>query len=67
VPSKLILERIGARIGNLSGFLAPYRIGVIKDSTGSVRIAFAILAILPFAAMILTWQVRRLQPARTGG
>jgi hypothetical protein len=35
---------------------------VIKDSTGSVRIAFAILAILPFAAMILTWQVGGCNP-----
>jgi D-galactonate transporter len=54
-------------IGNLSGFLAPYLIGVIKDRTGSVHNAFALLAILPFAALILTWQIRRLQPAPTSG
>jgi nitrate/nitrite transporter NarK len=54
-------------IGNLSGFLAPYLIGVIKDRTGSVHGAFALLAILPFAALILTWQVRRLQPAPASG
>jgi fucose permease len=78
VPSNLILERIGARvwiarimitwgIGNLSGFLAPYLIGAIKDSTGSVHLALALLAILPFAAMILTWQVQRLQTALASG
>jgi MFS transporter, ACS family, tartrate transporter len=54
-------------IGNLSGFLAPYLIGVIKDSTGSFRIAFAVLAILPFTALILTLLVRRLQPAPVSG
>jgi MFS family permease len=50
-------------IGNLAGFLAPYLIGVIKDSTGSFRIALGTLAILPLAGMILTLWLRRLSPA----
>ncbi|HEX3758435.1 MAG TPA: MFS transporter [Kofleriaceae bacterium] len=53
-------------IGNRSGFLAPYLIGVIKDSTGSFRIALGALAILPLAGMILTLWLRRLQPAPAG-
>jgi MFS transporter, ACS family, tartrate transporter len=54
-------------IGNLSGFLAPYLIGVLKESTGGFGIPLAVLAIFPFAAMILTLRIRRLQPAPTGG
>jgi len=39
-------------IGNLSGFVAPYMIGWIKNSTDSYGLALAALAALPLIAMV---------------
>jgi MFS family permease len=50
-------------LGNLSGFAAPYLIGLLKDRTGSFSVALAALAIFPIGAMLLMLPLRnRLRP-----
>lgn len=39
-------------VGNLSGYVAPYVIGVVKQATGSMSYAFMFLAVLPLAGLI---------------
>ncbi|MEN0075756.1 MAG: MFS transporter, partial [Paracraurococcus sp.] len=40
-------------IGNLAGFVGPYAVGWVKESTGSFAMALLALAALPLAAGIL--------------
>lgn len=48
--------------GNLSGFVAPYMVGVIIDKFGGYRFGLLFLAIMPFigALVLFNWSRRRL-------
>lgn len=42
-------------LGNLSGFVAPYMVGVIIDRTGSYRLGLLALGVQPLLAVALLW------------
>jgi MFS transporter, ACS family, tartrate transporter len=51
-------------LGNLSGFVAPYMVGLIIDSTGSHRIALAALGVQSvLGAAVLRWRFKAERPA----
>jgi ACS family tartrate transporter-like MFS transporter len=74
LPTSLMLGTAAAggvalvnSLGNLSGFVAPYMIGWIRNSTGSFQPGLAALAAMPVASMILTlWLGRRSRRQPTG-
>ena len=45
-------------IGNLGGFVGPYGIGYIKDTTGSAYAGLLFLSGLLFVAFVMTWFAR---------
>jgi MFS transporter, ACS family, tartrate transporter len=53
-----------ASLGNLSGFFAPYFVGVVIDATGSYRPALAALGVQCAlgAVVLVVWQTRRSAP-----
>ena len=46
-------------IGNLAGFLSPYMVGLIKESTGSTTLALYMLAASMVLGAVLTFFVTR--------
>ena len=46
-------------IGNLSGFVGPYAMGYIKDTTGGYEGGLQLLAALAFAAMVIVMVLRQ--------
>ncbi|MFN5277935.1 MAG: MFS transporter, partial [Bradyrhizobium sp.] len=42
-------------IGNLAGFLGPYLIGWVKETTGSTSTGLLVLSLLPLAAGLLVF------------
>lgn len=51
-------------IGSLGGFVGPYAVGLVKNSTGSFRGGLLLLALLLFACAIATMRLRRAQALR---
>ncbi|MQT13196.1 MFS transporter [Segnochrobactrum spirostomi] len=50
-------------IGNLGGFVGPYLVGWIKQTTGRYSAGFEVLAIIVFAAAVLALMLRRMLKA----
>lgn len=48
-------------LGNLSGFLAPRLLDLLRDGPGNFQSGLGVLAILPLAAMLLLIPLRRLR------
>jgi ACS family tartrate transporter-like MFS transporter len=45
-------------VGSLSGYVSPWMMGVVKDSTGSFNLALAALAVMLLVSAGLTWILR---------
>lgn len=54
-------------IGNLGGFIGPYLVGWIKQTTGRFEAGFEVLAAILFLAALLTLILGRALPRRAGG
>lgn len=45
-------------VGSLSGYVSPWMIGVVKDTTGSFELALGVLAVMLLVSAGLTWTLR---------
>ncbi len=67
VPSNVVLERVGARRwialinspGNLGGYVGPFIVGWIRQSTESFEIALYFLAACAATSALVTWFATR--------
>jgi fucose permease len=75
MPSRILTDRAAATgialitsIGVSSGFLMPYFIGWVRDTTGTFQYAFVAIAIaMTFAAVLAVALDRNRQPASATG
>jgi ACS family tartrate transporter-like MFS transporter len=54
-------------LANLSGFVGPYAIGVLADSSGNFRAGFVLLALVPLGGMLLALRFRHAAVLRNDG
>jgi ACS family tartrate transporter-like MFS transporter len=65
LPSKFLTGSAAAggialinSVSNLAGFAGPYAIGLLNNSSGDFRTGLLLLAVVPFAGLVLALRLR---------